>query len=222
MPGKAVTAERVRDLKTQIEGLSAEEVGEILFLEISPGREPVTVYSAENGAPTLVPAYRINEVMGLTDKDGNHRFVSDPKDAPEYIPGTVKCFLHRDSPERPILELIGLSGTFCPNDTLASEHSKRVHGLHRHKQEWAAYQEHVENRKEEAREARQDKQLEATLSIARTRGTEYLDHVEGAAGDAYVKAAAENIAPKKGECDICGKDGFKNVGAHKRGAHKED
>ncbi|KKL95642.1 hypothetical protein LCGC14_1852490, partial [marine sediment metagenome] len=108
MPGKAATAERVRDLKSQIAGLSAEEVGEILFLEISPGREPVTVYSTENGAPTPVPAYRINEVMSLTDKDGNHRFVSDPSNAPEYKMGTVKCFLHKDSPERPILETIGL------------------------------------------------------------------------------------------------------------------
>lgn len=201
MPGKAATAERVRDLKSQIAGLSAEEVGEILFLEISPGREPEIVYSTEDGFPTPVPAYRIGEVMGLTDKDGNPRFVAEAKDAPEYIPGTVKCFLHKDSPERPILEKIGLSGAFCPAEHLASEHSKRIHGQHRHKQEWAAYQEYMENRKEERREARQDEQLQATLTIAR-------------GGQATV------VTPK-GECDVCGKDGFKNVGAHKRGAHKE-
>jgi hypothetical protein len=199
MPGKAATAERVRDLKSQIAGLSAEEVGEILFLEISPGREPVIVYSAENGAPTPVPSYRINEVMSLTDKDGNHRFVAEAKNAPKHKLGSVKCFLHAGSPERPILEKIGLGGVFCPAEHLASEHSKRIHGLHRHKQEFAALQEHEENRKEEAREARQDSQLEATLALA---------------GNGQRPPRST-----KGECDICGKTGFKNVGAHKRGAH---
>ncbi|KKL86929.1 hypothetical protein LCGC14_1939780, partial [marine sediment metagenome] len=167
MPGKAATAERVRDLKSQIAGLSAEEVGEILFLEISPGREPVTVYSTEDGSPVPVPAYRINEVMGLTDSEGNPRFVAEAKDAPEYKEGSVKCFLHKDSPERAILDLIGLSGAFCPADHLASEHSKRIHGLHRHKQEWAAYQGYVEDQKEAKREKRLDEQLDATLALAR-------------------------------------------------------
>ena len=210
MPGKAATAERVRDLKSQIAGLSAEEVGEILFLEISPGREPVTVYSTENGAPTPVPAYRINEVMSLTDKDGNHRFVSDPSNAPEYKPGSVKCFLHKDSPERPILEKIGLGAVTCPMATLASLHSKRQHGLHRHKQEFAALQEYKENEKEEKREARQDSQLEATLSIARggQREPEFLDAVE------------TPITPAPGECDICGKTGLRRVKAHKSMVHK--
>jgi hypothetical protein len=199
MPGKAATAERVRDLKSQIAGLSAEEVGEILFLEISPGREPVTVYSTENGAPTPVPTYRINEVMSLTDKDGNPRFVSEAKDAPEYVPGSVKCFLHKDSPERPILEKIGLSGTFCPAEHLASEHSKRLHGLHRHKQEFAALQEYKENEKEEKREARQDKQLEATLAIAR-----------GGVGQAELVQCSE--------CDYKGTK--RQLAGHKMGAHK--
>jgi hypothetical protein len=199
MPGKAATAERVRDLKSQIAGLSAEEVGEILFLEISPGREPVIVYSAEDGSPTPVPTYRIDEVMGLTDKDGNHRFVAEAKDAPEYKPGNVKCFMHKDSPERAILEEIGLSAATCPADQLGSLHSKRQHGLHRHKQEWAAYQEYKENEKEEKREARQDKQLEATLAIAR-----------GGVGQAELVQCSE--------CDYKGTK--RQLAGHKMGAHK--
>ncbi|KKM00894.1 hypothetical protein LCGC14_1799930, partial [marine sediment metagenome] len=167
MPGKAATAERVRDLKSQIANLSAEEVGDILFLEISPGREPVTVYSKEDGSPVLVPSYRINEVMSLTDSEGNHRFVAEAKDAPEYRPGTVKCFLHKDSPERPILEMVGLQSATCPKATLASDHSKRMHALHRHKNEWIAYQGYVEDQKEAKREKRLDEQLDATLALAR-------------------------------------------------------
>lgn len=212
MPGKAATAERVRDLKSQIAGLSAEEVGEILFLEISPGREPVTVYSTENGSPVPVPAYRINEVMSLTDREGNPRFVSDPDKAPTYVPGTVKCFMHKDSPERPILEKIGLSGAFCPAEHLASEHSKRIHGHHRHKQEWAAYQEYVENRKEERREARQDEQLAATLTIARGGTATTLEQSARNSGSRPIS---------KGECDICGRTGLKRVKAHKSMVHKE-
>ncbi|KKK61823.1 hypothetical protein LCGC14_3010470, partial [marine sediment metagenome] len=141
-----------------------------------------------------------NEVMSLTDKGGNPRFVSDPKDAPEYKPGSVKCFLHKDSPERPILEKIGLGAVTCPMATLASLHSKRQHGLHRHKQEFAALQEYKENEKEEKREARQDRQLEATLSIARGGQTA--------------------VAVPKGECDICGKTGLRRVKAHKSMVHK--
>ena len=198
MPGKAATAERVRDLKSQIANLSAEEVGDILFLEISPGREPVTVYSKEDGSPVLVPSYRINEVMSLTDSEGNHRFVAEAKDAPEYRPGTVKCFLHKDSPERPILEMVGLQSATCPKQTLASVSAKRMHALHRHKQEWIAYQEHVEDQKEAKREARLDQQLDATLALAR---------------------GGTAVATPKGECDVCGKT-FKNLGAHKQ-FHKE-
>ena len=211
MPGKAATAERVRDLKSQIANLSAEEVGDILFLEISPGREPVTVYSKEDGSPVLVPSYRINEVMSLTDSEGNHRFVAEAKDAPEYRPGTVKCFLHKDSPERPILEMVGLQSATCPKATLASDHSKRMHALHRHKNEWIAYQGYVEDQKEAKREKRLDEQLDATLALARG----------GQKEPEFVGAVETPRTPAPGECDICGRTGLKRLKAHKSMAHKE-
>jgi hypothetical protein len=218
MPGKAATAERIRDLKSQIANLSAEEVGDILFLEISPGREPVTVYSVEDGSPVPVPAYRINEVMGLTDKDGNPRFVAEAKDAPEYRPGTVKCFLHKDSPERPILEMIGLQSATCPKGTLANDQSKRMHALHRHKNEWVAYQGYVEDQKEEKREKRLDSQLDATLALAGggQKDGEFLDEMS-----AKVHRDPQKVVRAvKGECDICGRTGLKRVKAHKSMAHK--
>lgn len=197
MQDKAVKAERRRDLRSQVAELGSEDMPEILFQEISPGREPVTVYLMADGSPTQVPAYMINAVMTLTDPEsGGYRFVSDPKDAPEYKPGSIKCFLHKDSPDRPVLELVGLGATTCPAEHLASEHSKRLHGLHRHKQEFAAWQEYLENKKEEVRDKRQADLAEATLAIARG-GT---------------------VA--QGECDVCGKTGFKNVGVHKSHAHK--
>jgi len=159
------------------------------------------VYAAEEGGPFQAPAYMLGPVMTKTLEDGRFMFVSRAEDAPEYKLGTVKCFLNPDSPMREIVEAVGLGAIKCLKVTLRSEHSKRMHGQHRHKQEWAAVQEYLEDRKEEKREARQDEQLEATLSIARGGQTA--------------------VAVPKGECDVCGKTGFKNVGAHKRGAHKE-
>jgi hypothetical protein len=197
----AVKAEKVRDLRGQLTGIAEEDAPEILFMQISPGREPVTVYSTTDGTPTAVPKYRIREVMELKNNDGSFRFVAEAKDAPEYKLGTIKCFLHKDSSERPILEMIGLQSATCSKETLASAHSKRMHELHRHKNERIAYQGYVEDQKEAKREQRLDEQLEATLALARG-------------------GSATAVAVPKGECDICGKSGFKNVGAHKRGAHK--
>lgn len=194
----AVQAERMRDLRGQVAEIGKTDMPEILFQHISPGREPVTVYSTKDGCPTKIPAYMLGAAMDLHNEDGTFRFVADAKDAPEYKMGQIKCFLHKDSPERPILELVGLGNSTCPAEHLASEHAKRMHGLHRHKQEFAAWQEYVENKKEETRDARQSKQLEATLSIARG-GTQVV----------------------KGECDICGKTGLKRIKVHKSMVHKE-
>ncbi|KKN75282.1 hypothetical protein LCGC14_0382810 [marine sediment metagenome] len=209
----AVQAERLRDLRGQVAELGSADMPEILFQHNSPGREPVTVYATKDGCPTPVPHYMLGAAMQLTNEDGAFRFVADAKDAPTYQLGSIKCFLHKDSPERPILEKIGLGSATCPKATLASFHSKRLHGLHRHKQESEALREFEENEKETKREARQDKQLEATLAIARGGATQGTPEIQ-------FQALSPRAVPK-GQCDICGKTGFKNVGAHKHGAHKE-
>ena len=202
MAGKAEQAERIRDLTKQIAGVGVQEMPEIQFQMISPGREPVTIYAAEDGRPVAVPAYMLGQVMTKTLDNGDFMFVADPKDAPEYKIGDIKCFLHVDAPERVIVEEIGLGAVQCRKHTLPSQHAWRMHGQHRHKQEWAAYQEFIEDRKEEKREQRSDEQLEATLSIAR--------------GGAAVAV--------KGECDVedCDYTGTKRqLAGHKMGAHKE-
>lgn len=162
----AERAERRRDLKGQLGNLGGLVQSEVIFEHISPGREPVTVYSTQNGEPIPVPAYMIDPVMAKTLPGGKPMFVAKKEDAPEFILGTVKCFLHPESPERAILGQIGLSGKTCPAAHLASPHSKRVHGEKRHKQEWAAYQEFVKEEKEAATEARQEKMLQAALGSA--------------------------------------------------------
>lgn len=162
----AVNAEKRRDLKSQLDGLNTQDQGEIIFMHISPGREPVTVYRAKTGEPVEVPAYMVRAVMEK-EEDGQPMFVARKGDAPEYKLGTIKCFLSADSPERPILEEIGLAGVTCPATHLASQHAKRQHGLHRHKQEWTALQEYLNDKKEREQQERQQAQLNATLEIAR-------------------------------------------------------
>ena len=203
---KAAQAERVRDLTGQLKGIGQQEMPGILFQEISPGREPVVIYSVEDGRPVPVPAYMLGAVMTKTLEDGRFMFVSDAKDAPEYKLGDVKCFLNPDSPMRGMVEAVGLGAMTCRKATLSSEHSRRIHGQHRHKQEWAAVKEYIEDQKEAKREARQDEQLTATLAIA------------GRAPEQRVHAVV--IDNPKGECDICGKKGFKRIKAHKSMAHR--
>jgi hypothetical protein len=196
-------AERVRDLKSQIEGLGPGDKAEILFQEISPGRAPVTIYSTENGEPIPIPAYMVPAVMGKTLPDGSFMFVADKKNAPEFKLGTVKCFMHPNSPEQVIMPELGISKP-CEAEHLGSLHSKRIHAEHRHRQEWAAYQEFVTDEKERKAIERQDKQLEATLAIARGNSP----RVE--------KAALVS-------CDIEGCDykGTKRqMSGHRMGAHK--
>ena len=160
-------AEKTRDLKGQIAELSAEEDGEIVFLDISPQRRLVTVYSTLDGEPIPVPAYMLQYVMDSRLPDGQFRFTSDATKVPEYKLGEIKCFLHSESPERPILDQIGLAGKTCPAAHLPNSYSKRLHAEHRHRKEWAAYQDYLGEKEREKHEARQERQLEATLELAR-------------------------------------------------------
>ena len=166
MAGKAAQAERIRDLTKQIAGVGAQEMEGIEFTMMSPGHALVRIYAVEDGRPLDVPGSMLNSVMTKTLDDGRFMFVADPANAPEYKIGDVKCFMHPDSPMSEIVKAVGLSGVPCNKSTLGSEHSKRIHGLHRHKQEWEAVQEYIENEKETKRETRQDEQLKATLAIA--------------------------------------------------------
>ena len=146
----ARNAEKTRDLKQEVEGLATEALPGVIFIEISEGRTPVTIYSTEDGRPVTIPENMVPAVMEKRREDGQYRFVADPAKAPEYKLGTVKCFLHPDAPERATIVEAGLANKSCRKDTLGSDHSKILHAEHRHKQEWVAYQRFVGGRKEEA------------------------------------------------------------------------
>lgn len=202
--------ERRRDLRGQIGELSAEDSAGVLFIDNSPGRRPVTVYSVLTGEPITFPEYMVGPQMQKRLTDGRFAFVSSQDQAPAYKRGKYKCFLHKDSPERPMLTEIGLDGMFCEAAHLGSTHAKRIHAMHRHKQEWAAYQEYQADLERERDRDRQEKQLEATLRIA-------------GMAQAAAQAAPQAAAASAFVCDVCGeaKSTKLALAGHKR-SHKED
>jgi hypothetical protein len=129
-------------------------------------------------------------------------FTTRKEEAPKYKLGTIKCFLHPESADRVLLDEIGLSGASCPAAGLSSLYSKRMHGLHRHKEEWDAYQEFLTDKKEADAIAEQRAQTAAMLALG-----------EKAAG----------VAPEDESCPVegCEYTGTVNqVRGHKVGAHK--
>ena len=207
MPKTAEQIEHVRDLRTQISEIAAEDVGDVLFVEISPGRNKVTLYSMQTGEPVEFPQYMVRGVLEKRLVNGKYAFTSQQDKAPTFRPGQVKCFLHSESPERPIVEELGLGAIDCPAASLRSAQSKRIHALHRHRQEWAAYQEYMTEQKQRIADQRQEQQLEATLSIAR-----------GSRSNAS-EATLSSRAPRT--CETCGKGAKSNAGlqAHIRARH---
>lgn len=163
-------AEVVRDLKGQIAELGSVGAEEVVFIDVSPGRQRVALYSMETGEPISIPAYMVEGVMQRRLPGGGFAFTSDPAKAPEYKLGDVKCFLHPESPDRHILQEIGLGYKFCPAAHLPNEYEKQAHARGRHRKEWAAYQHHLDGQKQQRQEERQERQVEATLAMARAAG----------------------------------------------------
>lgn len=177
----AERAEQARDLRAQIGGLAAMDSQEIIFKDVSPRVGKATVYSMRSGRPAQVPLHLLQRTLEKQDRDGTFLFTAFKDKAPEFKRGQVKCFLHPESDERSLLDEIGLAAVTCPGK-LASTYSKRLHAEHRHSSEWALYQEVRKQHEDQDNRDRQDRQLEATLAIAR-----------GAAGNAL--AAAPIAAP---------------------------
>ena len=203
---QAERVETIRDIERQVARLAGEDAPqEIIFKDISPGRRKTSLWRVRDGREIQVPAYMLRSVLAKRGPDGAYIFTGTQASAAEWKPGTVLCFLHADSPEQEILREIGLSANTCPAGQLRNNHSKRMHAMHRHKQEWAAYSEYLEGEREQENIDRQERQLEATLAIAR-----------GAVTPA--KPVGEIVA-----CDVdgCGYEGTKNqVRGHKMGSHK--
>lgn len=142
----------------------AEENQEWVVEDRSPTRKLYRLFNAQDGEMIMVPRFIFNVAIRRR-VNGKPMFVARASDAAPRIEGKVKCFLHPDAPEHTVLRSIGIAAT-CSADGLRNTHSKRVHAQNRHKGEWAAYREFLEEK--EAADARKmaQKQLDATLRLA--------------------------------------------------------
>ncbi len=162
----AQRAQEVRDLKTQVAELAGESDQEIVFKETSPRKKMVPIFSMVDGEPLSIPEAQMERILGKPLPGGGFMFTSHQEEAPPYIRGKVKCFLHEESPEREMLKQIGLGGKRCPAAGLASGFSKRIHAQHRHHQEWEALQEYLREGREETQRDQQKQQTDAMIRLA--------------------------------------------------------
>ena len=201
-----------RDLLHEIEGIDQDE-SEILFQDTSPRRPMAILYATLDGEPLVVTRKRARILYQRRLPDGRPMFVGDIKKAPAYQKGAVKCFLHKDSPEREVMDGLGLRGKFCPAGQLANAYAKHVHETVKHVKTWDIYQAHVADKKEAEAIERQDRQFEATM----------------AQNEAILELARSNQGangPGDAVLDFCDVEGCDYTGSvnqvrgHKLGAHK--
>ncbi len=208
---RAQQAETKRDLRTQIgeiDSLAAAEKRGILFKVTTLDEGTHTLYSMIDGHSIECPDFALHSTLTKTMKGTNApQWTSYQDRAPEWIPGKVKCFLHVDSPDREALAEIGLSKKTCKKSNFGGLHDKRLHAQNKHKQSWEALGEYYAEEATADSADRQERQLEATLELARA---------------ATGKAPAE-AAPELHQCPHCDTEAKSAAGlsAHVRGAHAQ-
>ena len=169
-----------RDLRTQLAGLDKDDEQQMQFIEWSPGRKTVKLWSMSDGTEISIPRYMVLGAITKYLKDGRYAFTAHPHacecgkctpdvQAPIFRKGNVRCFLADDSPERTagLLERAGLDHLEpCPAKELRSTYSKRIHAQNRHKQSWETLQDHIGTQRDQEYRDEQHKQTEAMMALA--------------------------------------------------------
>jgi hypothetical protein len=211
MQQAAEREEQRRDLLKQVEGIEQDE-SEIKFIDTSPRRPMAIIYATLDGEPIVVTRKRARKLLERSLPDGRFMFTADINRAPAYQKGAVKCFLHKNSPERALMDSLGLQGKFCPAGQLANAYAKYIHESGKHVKTWDIWQKHVSDEKEKQAIERQDRQFEATMA-------QNAAILELARGNQAAPTATEVME----SCPIegCAYTGTANqVRGHKVGAHK--
>lgn len=159
-------AEASRDLKAQLAGLDAEDQSGISFEEWSPGRTYVTIWSMETGEEVVLPRYQAVSALNTPSIRGGWAWTADKAKAPIPRVNSTRCFLHPESPERAMLDEIGVM-TVCMSGQLGGNGAKWEHARNRHPVSFRRYEE--ARREIEAREyrAKDDLRTEAIMELAK-------------------------------------------------------
>lgn len=163
-------AEQARDLKSQMgDLLGQDEDQEFQFYEWSPGRTNVLIWSMETGEELSLPRYMAESALYIRNAEGAYRFTASQEKAPTARLNSVKCFLHRESAERPVLEELGIIGPGeigCSSAQLANEASKWSHAKNRHGSRYEQYRAELDRIERANDRELQRKQAEAMLTMA--------------------------------------------------------
>ena len=167
----AEQAQRARDLRAQLTEIGAGDRGdqEMQFIEWSPGRKLVKLWSMHDGQEITIPQYMVMGAITKRLPDGRFAFTAHQNEAPAFKDGEISCFLAANSPERDsgLLEAAGLSHLPpCPAEHLRSNYSKRIHAFNRHRQAWESLQDHVATQEREMERGERRQQTDAMLQMA--------------------------------------------------------
>ena len=143
-----------------------------LVKDISDPTRLITVYTTDTGEPRPVPAWTLegkNSILRRVNTETGQREFSLRKPAnATWKRGSVVCFLNPKHPD--YAELTGAIGSRppCKAEHLASTFAARIHGLHRHSQEFKAWEEYrALQREEEDRGMRRVQAHAAQVAIDR-------------------------------------------------------
>jgi len=213
MEKAAAREEERRDLLREVEGIDQDE-SEIVFADTSPRRPMAILYATLDGEPLVMTRKRARVLFQRRLPDGRPMFVADSTKVPAYQKGDKKCFLHKDSDERAVMDSLGLAGKFCPAGQLANAYAKHIHESGKHVKTYDIYQRHISDEKERATVDRQERQFEATMAqnaaiLELARSTQ--------------DAAPEAVEAPQAACDFpdCGYTGTpQQVSGHKGAKHR--
>jgi hypothetical protein len=185
------------------------------------------IYATLDGEPIIVTRKRARKLLERTLPDGRFMFQADSKKAPPYQKGAVKCFLHKYSEERDLMDSLGLQGKFCPAGQLANAYAKHIHETGKHVKSYQILERHRDDAKEKATIERQDRQFNATME----QNAAILELARANQGGAVAVGEPVRVEVEDSEmpggpltmCDVedCDYTGtIPQVRGHKLGAHK--
>ncbi len=147
----------------------------------SQGAGYTTVYHTQTGLSSevsnnMMPAQirkTLNEIdyPGMGTKRAFTIYAPGTPGGPVNSPveGTLKCYMHKDSPQRATCDEFGF--VFCPKDNISSVFDQIEHMTHRHTREWAAFEARREQTERAEDRAIQRGMLEAMQVQAGTEVT---------------------------------------------------
>lgn len=169
MVNAANRVEEAINLKRLIPELNdgSEGLG-VVFQDNTPPRRMSPVYSMATGELIMVPLHRLEVVLSKVQADGSRAFTSFKDQAPEYVEGSIKCFLARGSEQRGLVDQLNIApGYYCIAEHLANDMAAITHAEHRHPGRWKTLQLHITKQEQKVRDERAESQTAAILELAR-------------------------------------------------------